>query len=174
MNSKKLWTAFCLILGYLCFTTLISVGGARLFVFLGWKWGLPFAFGGVFWVLSLVLFLCREKAFLFSPLALLSNAVGAGLFITSFIVGKKIPVSWSTLFTTSVFLTMTYLILMLFLTVPTLKRKIWYVVIAFLLSITASILLCNNILLTHGTKASYSPAYYDPIILFFLLLLHHF
>ena len=141
MNSKKLWTSFILIVIYLLLTAFVASGSANLFVTIGWKWGVPFAVGCIFWVLSLVLFLCREKAFLFSPFSLLSNAVGAGFFIGAYIIGKKLAFSWIALTALSFSVSLTYLVLMLFLSVPVIKRKIWYVIIAFALCVTASVFL---------------------------------
>ena len=171
MNSKKLWASFALIFIYLLLAALVASGSASLLLRIAWKWGVPFAFGCVFWVGSLVFFLYREKAFLFSPLSLASNAVGAGLLIGSYLVGKKIAVAWTVFAALSALIAATYLLLMLLLSVPVLKRKIWYVIVVFVLSVTASILLSVYLFPVLLTGAGMDlPKKLGLILAFFLLL----
>lgn len=171
MNSKKLWQAFAAIFLYLLFTSFLATGSVRLFRMFGSKWGVPFAMGCVFWIFSLIFCLAREKSFLFTPLALVFNAVGAGLFIGAYALGEKISLAWQTLPLIAIFIAATYLLLMLLLSVPVLKRKIWYVIIVFVLSVTASVLLSVYLFPVLLTGAGMDlPKKFGLLLAFFLLL----
>ena len=172
MNSKKLWTAFAVIFLYLLLTGLIAAGSALLFQQLAWKWGVPFALGCVFWVGSLLLCILREKAFLFSPFALLTNALGAGFCIGAYVLGEKISFDWKILPLIAFTVSATYLLLMVFLSVPKLKQKIWYVIVSYVLWMTGSVFLCLWLcpLLLQRVGLALPPKM-GMLLFFFLLLL---
>ncbi len=174
MNSKKLWQAFSLIFTYLLLASFLAYGSATLSASLGWQWGASFGIGVVFWVLSLVFFilLTNKDLFVFAVLALLCNAIGAGLFIGAFIVGKNIPLNFGSLITLAFMVAGCYLLLMALLTVPKLKYRIWYVVVCYIIWIVGSIFLARWLLpLLLQAFGLRQPPETGMFLLFFFLLL---
>ena len=177
MNSKKLWQAFSLIFTYLLLASFLAYGSATLSASLGWQWGASFGIGVVFWVLSLVFFilLTNKDLFVFAVLALLCNAIGAGLFIGAFAVGKNIPLDLGALPTIGGSVAVCYLLLMALLTVPKLKNKIWYVTVCYVLWMIVSIFLARWLLpLLLQAFGLHQPPETGMFLLFFFLLLGFF
>lgn len=172
MNSKKLWHSFAVILTYLLLASLIATGGSRLCDLLHAKWGVPFGVGVALWIASLVFYLARDQHVSFISLSLFTNALGAGLFIAAFIVGKSIALDFALLPILALSISALYLFLMMLLSVPKLKHKIWYVVICFVLWMTGSIFfgswLCPHIL---RLSALQTPNESDVFLVFFFILL---
>ena len=172
MNSKKLWHSFAVILTYLLIVSLIATGSSLLFKNFKAPWGVPFGVGVGLWIASLVFCLARDQHISFIPLSLLTNALGAGLFIAAFIVGKNITLDFAALPILALTIAALYLFLMMLLSVPNLKYKIWYVVICFVLWMTGSIFLgswlCPHIL---RFSALQTPNELDIFLVFFFILL---
>ena len=135
MLSKKLWHSFFMIFSYL----LVAAGIAAAFSLLckSWTerwWGL-LIIGAVLWLLSAVLAVFAikspERTFLSIP-ALAVNAVGLGIFIATYAVGKSIVLSPLFFFALAVITALTYLLLMALFSIPTLKEYLWYTIVAYL------------------------------------------
>ena len=140
MKNLKLLHAFLLILVYLFICSVVTNLGGLLF--LKTPWWIPLTIGGVFWIFSLVFALLKEKHPLFSPLALLTNCIGASLSISAYLVGVGITLDFFLLPTMSVLLAVSYLILVALLSIPGLSERIWCVVLSFLFWFAGVILLC--------------------------------
>lgn len=139
MKSKKIWQAFAVISGFVLLTGIFAWMTGKLFFLTGNKgqWWIPFAFGAVFMIVSIVFSFLRERLPRFSWLSLLANAIACGLFIGAFLTGKSVnPSLWKTA-VSAIAPAVFFLVLLLLLSVPSLKDKKWYIIVSFLIWLIA-------------------------------------
>lgn len=176
MNSKKLWHAFGILFAYLIVTALLAVETAKLFVRWHCGWGVPFTIGTILWLISLVVLLVLMKnSHLSDSLALLIfpiNVAASGFLIAAFIVGKNDLAQPSSILLMATLVACCYLLLMAFLTVPSLKDRVWYQIVCYIIWMVGNVFLCSFLFDVFAAVFSLAiPAERSMLFLFFFILL---
>ncbi len=176
MNSKKMWHALIALSGYLILTAAITVGIAKLFTIWNCKWGVPFSIGCVIWVISLILTLILiEKNSIKESFALLLyplNSIACGFLIAAYIIGKNDSVQFLSLVLMASLLACSYLLLMILFTIPSLKEKLWYQIVSYIIWFVGSIFLC--VFLFNFLSTAFAipiPQERDMLFIFFFIIL---
>lgn len=135
MKSKKMWQALAIMFGFMLLSALIAwaTGSAAPGLGLSDKWGLPFVFGIIFMIASVVFSLLRGRLPRSSWISLLLNSVACGLLIGAYLVGENFKAPLAEVVGSALAPAAFFLVLMAALTVPKLNEKRWYVILCYIL-----------------------------------------
>ncbi len=168
MKTPKLWKSFFLIFLYLVAVALTATAGGALFA--GTPWQAPLISGGALWLFSLVFVGLGQKRKPFLLGAFAANALGAGLAISAYTVGKALLLSPTLLLALAVLLALSFLALVLLLSISSISMII-YTVFSYLVWLGVTIV-CGIFLypLLFKLLGIALPEQYTTYLIFFLII----